>query len=117
MTKVTDLTCVLRGMPDGKRSYASSTLVRAAQRPRQPIPDGSPEAAEAFAKLDAESLKKRYQKAELVEGETGHWTTEEGDVFIQQQGELVLVTEGFEGGISNQLRSAACSAIAEKSTH
>ena len=77
----------------------------------------SPEAAEAFAKLDAESLKKRYQKAELVEGETGHWTTEEGDVFIQQQGELVLVTEGFEGGISNQLRSAACSAIAEKSTH
>ena len=71
----------------------------------------SPAAAEAFAKLDGESLKKRYQKPEPVSGEPGHWTTEEGDVFIQQQGDLVLVTEGFDAGTSRRVRSAALGAI------
>ncbi|MGZ4814504.1 MAG: hypothetical protein ACXVZV_03795 [Terriglobales bacterium] len=73
----------------------------------------SPQAAEAFAKLDGESLKKRYQHAEEVAGEAGHWTTEEGDVFIQQQGDLVLVTEGFDAPTSEKLRSAALSAVAQ----
>jgi hypothetical protein len=71
----------------------------------------SPEAAEAFAKLDGESLKKRYQKPSPVAGESGHWTTEEGDVFIQQQGNMVLVTEGFDAAMSQKLRSAALSEI------
>lgn len=73
----------------------------------------SPEAAEAFAKLDASSLQKRYSKAQAVAGESGHWTTEEGDVFIQQQGDLVLVTEGFDPATSAKLRSAASSAIGQ----
>jgi len=77
----------------------------------------SPEAAEKFAKLDASSLQKRYKQAQAVAGETGHWTTEEGDVFIQQQGDLVLVTEGFDAATSTKLRDAAQGAIAEKRSH
>ena len=76
----------------------------------------SPEAAEAFAKLDGESLKKRYQHAEPVTGEVGHWTTEEGDVFIQQKDDVVLVTEGFEPGISAKLRTAALATLAQASS-
>lgn len=71
----------------------------------------SPDAAEAFAKLDGESLQKRYQHAELVTGEVGHWTTEEGDVFIQQKDDVVLVTEGFDAATSTKLRSAAVSVL------
>ncbi|HVZ17000.1 MAG TPA: hypothetical protein VG897_07780 [Terriglobales bacterium] len=72
-----------------------------------------PAAAEAFAKLDGESLKKRYHSAQPVVGGPGHWTTEEGDVFIQQQGDLVLVTEGFDVTTSGKLRNAALSAVAQ----
>jgi hypothetical protein len=72
----------------------------------------SPEAAAAFAKLDGESLKKRYQHPEPATGEDGHWTTEEGDVFIEQHGALVLVTEGFDAATSAKLRDAALGAIA-----
>jgi hypothetical protein len=71
----------------------------------------SPEAAAAFAKLDGKSLKKRYKKSEPVAGEDGHWTTEEGDVFIQQSGDLVLVTEGFDAATSSKLRNGAVEAI------
>ena len=73
----------------------------------------SPDAADAFAKLDGDSLKKRYQKPEPFPGEAGHWTTEEGDVFIQQQGDMVLVTEGFDSSTSQKLRTAALSAVAQ----
>jgi hypothetical protein len=73
----------------------------------------SPEAASAFAKLDGESLKKRYKHPAPVAGEEGHWTTEEGDVFIEQHGPLVFVTEGFDSAISSKLRDAALSAIAK----
>jgi hypothetical protein len=71
----------------------------------------SPEAAAAFAKLDGESLKKRYKNAEAVAGESGHWNTEEGDVFIQQQGDIVMVTEGFDAAVSSKLRTAALHAL------
>ena len=71
----------------------------------------SPEAATAFARLDGDSLKKRYKNPQPVVGESGHWTTEEGDVFIQQQGDLVLVTEGFDVGSSSKLRNGAIEAI------
>ncbi len=71
----------------------------------------SPEAAASFAKLDGESLKKRYQQPEPAASESGHWTTEEGDVFIQQQGDLVFVTEGFDAATSSKMRSAALAAI------
>ena len=46
-----------------------------------------------------------------VASESGHWTTEEGDVFIQQQGDLVLVTEGFDAATSQKLRQGALGAI------
>jgi hypothetical protein len=71
----------------------------------------SPEAAGDFAKLDGESLKKRYKNAEPVAGEPGHWKTEEGDVFIEQHGELVLVTEGFDAEMSSKLRDGALEAL------
>jgi hypothetical protein len=77
----------------------------------------TPDAAEKFAKLDGESLQKRYQQAEPVANESGHWTTEEGDVFIQQQGDLVLVTEGFDAATSKKLREAAKAAIGNSTTH
>jgi hypothetical protein len=67
----------------------------------------SPEAAHAFAELDGNSLKKRYQNAEPVSGDSGHWTTEEGDVFIEQHGDIVIVTEGFDRDLSSKLRSSA----------
>jgi hypothetical protein len=73
----------------------------------------SPEAAEKFAALDGRSLAKRYQHPEPVDA--GHWTTEEGDVFIQQQGDLVLVTEGFDPATSKKLRDAASEAIGASS--
>ena len=73
----------------------------------------TPEAAANFAKLDSESLKKRYKQPQPVAGESGHWTTEEGDVFIQQQGELVLVTEGFDRATSAKMREAALGSIHE----
>jgi len=72
----------------------------------------SPEAATAFAKLDGESLKKRYKQLQPVAGEEGHWKTEEGDVFIEQHGPLVLVTEGFDAATSGKMRDAALGAIA-----
>jgi len=71
----------------------------------------SPEVAQAFAKLDGSSLQKRYKDSQPVAGEPGHWTTEEGDVFIQQQGDLVLVTEGFDPATSQKLREGALAAI------
>jgi len=71
----------------------------------------SPDAAQAFAKLDGGSLQKRYKQAKPVASESGHWTTEEGDVFIQQQGDLVLVTEGFDAATSQKLRQGALGAI------
>jgi Putative metallopeptidase family (DUF6782) len=71
----------------------------------------SSEAAQAFAKLDGDSLHKRYKQAQPVAGEQGHWTTEEGDVFIQQQGDIVLVTEGFDPATSQKLRQGALGAI------
>ena len=74
----------------------------------------SADAAAEFAKLDGESLTKRYKQAQAVAGESGHWTTEEGDVFIQQQGDMVLVTEGFDGATSAKLRDAALGALTKK---
>ena len=74
----------------------------------------SPDAAQAFAKLDGESLRKRYKHPEPVAGEAGHWTTEEGDVFIQQQGDVVLVTEGFDPAMSSKLREGALGVITAK---
>ncbi|HUN90315.1 MAG TPA: hypothetical protein VMU28_16055 [Terriglobales bacterium] len=71
----------------------------------------SPDAAASFARLDGDSLKRRYKTSRPVAGESGHWTTEEGDVFIQQQGELVLVTEGFDPVTSSKLRDGALAAI------
>ena len=74
----------------------------------------SPDAAAKFVKLDGESLKKRYQHAEPVAGQPGHWTTEEGDVFIQQQDKDVLVTEGFDAATSSKMREAAAAALASR---
>jgi hypothetical protein len=66
----------------------------------------SPEKATEFAAIYADGIVKRYQKAVevKVEGTPANarsaagrtWTTEEGPILIQTQGDLVLVTEGLE---------------------
>jgi outer membrane lipoprotein-sorting protein len=72
---------------------------------------GSPETAANFAEIYAGALGTRYKKVTPVEGEKGHWTTEGGDVFIQQQGDVLLVTESFDQATSEKLRSAALEAV------
>lgn len=71
----------------------------------------SPETAANFAQTYAGALGPRYKKITPVEGEKGHWTTEDGDVFIQQQGDVLLVTESFDKATSEKLRSAALEAV------
>jgi hypothetical protein len=71
----------------------------------------SPEAAENFAEIYAGALGTRYKKIDPVGGEKGHWTTEDGDVFIQQQGDALAVTESFDAATSAKLRSAVFGAL------
>ena len=82
----------------------------------------TPEKAEEFAEIYARSLKKRYQKAEeagrsatdqtapdhpefkvdILQGRHA-WTTEEGTVVIEQQGDTVLVSESLEPATTETL--------------
>jgi hypothetical protein len=71
----------------------------------------SPEAAENFAEVYAGALGTRYKKIAPVAGEKWHWTTEDGDVFIQQQGDALAITESFDLATSEKLRSAALAAL------
>jgi hypothetical protein len=71
----------------------------------------SPEAAINFAEIYAGALGTRYKKIAAVEGEKGHWTTEDGDVFIQQQGDVLAITESFDKATSEKLRDAALTAL------
>ncbi len=70
----------------------------------------SPEAATHFADVYADALGTRYKKIAAVPGEQGHWTTEDGDVFIQRQGDVLAITESFDRATSERLRSAALEA-------
>jgi hypothetical protein len=71
----------------------------------------SPEAAENFAHVYAGALGTRYKKIAPVAGEKWHWTTEDGDVFIQREGDALAVTECFDPATSEKLRSAALEAL------
>jgi hypothetical protein len=71
----------------------------------------SPQAASNFADVYAGALGMRYKKIASVEGEKGHWTTEDGDVFLQQQGDVLAITESFDRPTSEKLRSAALGAL------
>jgi hypothetical protein len=82
----------------------------------------TPEKAEEFAEIYARSLPKRYKKAEeagksatdqaalehpefkvdILQGRHV-WTTEEGTVVIEQQGDLVLVSEGLDPATTETL--------------
>lgn len=76
----------------------------------------SPESAENFAEVYAGALGTRYKQIAPVAGEKWHWTTEEGDIFIQQQGDLLAITESFDPATSAKLRSAALAAAANQLT-
>jgi hypothetical protein len=58
----------------------------------------SAEKATEFAAIYAKSLAKRYQKVISAETPNGShmWTTEEGPVFIETHGDLVLVAESLD---------------------
>ncbi len=71
----------------------------------------SPEAATDFAEIYAGAIGTRYQHAAPVAGEKWHWTTEDGDIFIQQQTDVLAITESFDPGTSARLRNAALSLI------
>jgi hypothetical protein len=71
----------------------------------------SPAAAENFAEVYAGAVGSRYEKAVPVVGEKWHWTTEDGDVFIHQQGDTLVVTESFDPATSDKLRTAALGAL------
>jgi hypothetical protein len=80
----------------------------------------SAEKASEFAGIYARSLGQRYKKAEAVDGSSGQetqpqerkvellrgrhvWTTEEGAVVIEQQGDIVLVTESLDAALTQTL--------------
>lgn len=71
----------------------------------------SPETATNFAEIYAGALGTRYKNIAPVTGEKWHWTTEDGDVFIQQQGDVLAITESFDPATSAKLRSAALEAM------
>jgi len=83
----------------------------------------SPEAAAEFAGIYAQSLKKRYQKLSelsdpalqsggsekepnppLLKGRHS-WSTEEGTVVIEEQGDTVFVSESLNDGTTQKLES------------
>jgi hypothetical protein len=72
----------------------------------------SPEAAENFAQIYAGALGTRYKKIDPVSGDKWHWTTEDGDVYIQQQGDALAITESFDPATSAKLRGASLGALA-----
>lgn len=74
----------------------------------------STEAANQWADIYAGALGTRYKKITSVS--PGHWTTEEGDVFIERQADVVLVTESFDQETSTKLRGAALASIQSKSS-
>ncbi|HWR14534.1 MAG TPA: hypothetical protein VN577_06880 [Terriglobales bacterium] len=67
----------------------------------------SAEAANHFADVYAGAVGIRYKNIAPVENEPGHWKSEEGDIFIERQGDYVLITESFPPEISKKVRSAA----------
>lgn len=71
----------------------------------------SPEAANHFADIYAGALGTRYTKIGPVPGEPGHWSSEEGDIFVDRQNDLVLITESFDPATSKKLRTAALSVL------
>jgi hypothetical protein len=71
----------------------------------------SPEAANHFADIYADALGTRYKEIKPVENQPGHWTSEEGDVFVERQGDVILITESFDPVMSKKLRDAASAAL------
>lgn len=80
----------------------------------------TPEAAADFASIYASSLKRRYRSMRLVpaprEGKDGgtrighhEWLTEDGDVVIDTQDDMVFITESFDDETSGKLRDAVLS--------
>lgn len=72
----------------------------------------SSEAANHFADIYADALGTRYKQIKPVNNEPGHWTSEEGDVFVERQGDAILITESFDLETSKKVRAAALNAIA-----
>lgn len=74
----------------------------------------TPQDALDFAAAYFKGLAKRYQSvtavADPAAARTIHWHTEEGEVFIEPVGSLVLVTESFAPELGAKLRAAAAEA-------
>ena len=74
----------------------------------------SPEAANHFADIYAGALGTRYKQAAQVENEPGHFNSEEGDIFIERNGDVILITESFDPATSKKLRTAVSQTLALK---
>lgn len=70
----------------------------------------SPEQARTFAKLYSEGIEKRYTKAVVTrpfgQGNRAEWSTEEGPMIIEVQGNTVFVSESFDAATADKLRDA-----------
>jgi hypothetical protein len=79
----------------------------------------SPEAAASFATIYASSLKRRYHSMRLVNApgknpdassaKKREWLTEDGDVVIEAQGDIVFITESFDEVTIGKLRDSVFS--------
>ena len=87
----------------------------------------TPKAADQFAAVYARGMQQRYKKvsaaadsnlpADLKElrtlGGDHTWNTEEGAVVIDVKGDMILVTESLEPGLTQQFREAVLGSAAE----
>jgi hypothetical protein len=71
----------------------------------------SPEAANHFADIYAGALGTRYKNISPVQNEPGHWKSEDGDIFIERQSDVILITESFDPSTSKRLREAAFASL------
>jgi hypothetical protein len=80
----------------------------------------TPEAAADFASIYASSLKRRYHSMRLIQAPkdgngdaprigSHQWLTEDGDVNIDTQDDMVFITESFDDLTSAKLRDAVLS--------
>lgn len=108
-----------RSIADGWRNSYYYAAIRKATKPTIPKDLSllyvsrwsSADAADMWAATYASALGARYRNVAPVEGDTGHWKSEEGDIFIERHNDLVLITESFDPATSKKLRAAALAAL------
>jgi hypothetical protein len=71
----------------------------------------TPELAEKFATLYGESLGRRHRNVTSGSLTQRHWSTDDGEVYMRREGDLVMVTENFDRANSGMLIDATIKAV------